>query len=325
MNISPLWDLYPEVETYSSRFIRPLDGTEHQIYVEECGNPKGFPVLFIHGGPGAGCSTTDRRYFNPEKWRIILFDQRGSGRSKPFGSIANNTTDHLCDDIDEIYKELGIQKAVLFGGSWGSTLALVFAIARPEKVSGMVLRGIFLGEKSEIDYLWNGAIARHFPEVWLRFLIVVPKEFKKNPAEYYYQQLMSPDLVIRKKVAYEWARFEEALLHLEPQTPESIDKETSSFSFESCAIMEAHYLFKNHCFFKEGFILKNVGEIPKIPISIIQGRYDMVCPPVSAYRLKQKMPLANLHMVTAGHSSSDPEIRKKLISETDAMFDKITK
>lgn len=325
MNTPAVFNLYPEIEPYASRFIRPLDGTGHRIYVEECGNPKGHPIIFFHGGPGAGCSTNDRRYFNPEKWRVILFDQRGSGRSKPFGSIENNTTGHLCDDIDEIYEKLGIQKAVLFGGSWGSTLSLAFAIAHPEKVSGMILHGIFLGEKNEIDYIWNGSIARHFPEVWLRFISFVPEKFRKNPAKYYSQQIMSPDLAIRKKFAFEWMRYEEALLHLEPQTSESINSEVSNFSFESCAIMEAHYLFRNHCFFEEGYILKNIGKIPKIPVSIIQGRYDMICPLVSAYRLKQKMLHADLHIVTAGHSSSESKITKKLISETDAMFDKIRK
>lgn len=322
--IQTVGELYPEIEPYSNRFMQPLDDTGQQIYIEECGNPDGYPIIVLHGGPGAGCSAKDRRYFDPQKWRIILFDQRGSGRSEPFGSIVNNTTGHLCDDINDIYRELGIHKAVLFGGSWGSTLALVFAIGQPEKVSGMILRGIFLGEKEEIANFWNGSTGHYFPEAWVRFASFVPPEFRRNPAEYYYRKLMSEDQKVRRSFAYEWARYEEALIHLEPQPETATDKETSDFPYESLAIMEAHYLYKNHAFLDNKHIIKNAHKISDIPISIIQGRYDIVCPPVSAYRLGKALK-AEPQFVTAGHSSSDPEIRKKLISETEAMYDKVTR
>ena len=317
-------DLYPEINPYNVGFFNVSGG--HKLYYEECGNPTGKPILFLHGGPGAGCSPNDRRYFDPQKWRIILFDQRGSGRSKPFGSIENNTTWYLVQDIKELMDYLEIKELALFAGSWGSTLALVFAIHHPEMVSGMILRGIFLGEKDESDYFFNGSTALFFPEAWERFISFVPKEFKQDPAKYYSIQLKSPDLITRRNFAYEWARYEEALLHLEPQKEESVDKETSDFPYESLAIMEMHYLYDNQCFLGiPKYIIGNANVIPKVPTSIIQGRYDIVCPPISAYRLAKALPNAELHIITAGHSSSDPAIRQKLIEETNAMFEKITK
>ncbi len=316
-------DLYPEIEPHNSGFL-PVVG-DHQLYYEECGNPNGEPILFLHGGPGGGCGPNDRSCFDPEKWRIILFDQRGSGRSRPFGSIENNNTWYLAGDIKTLLEHLDVKKTVLFGGSWGSTLALVFSIIFPDMVSGMVLRGIFLGEKEESDYFFNGSTALFFPEAWERFISFVPKEFKQDPAKYYSMQLKSNEPLVRKHFAYEWARYEEALLHLEPQKDEAVDKETSDFPYESLAIMEMHYLYDHNCFLTDKHIIGNARNIPKVPISIIQGRYDIVCPPISAYRLAKALPNAELHIVTAGHSSSEPAIRQKLIEETNAMFEKITK
>lgn len=313
-------ELFPEIEPYNTGFLTVSGG--HEIYYEQCGNPKGKPIRFIHGGPGAGCDKKDRRFFDPDKWQITLVDQRGSNRSKPFGELRHNTTWHLVDDLVKLNQKLGIRQTALFGGSWGSTLASVYAISHPETVSGMILRGIFLGEKDEADYYMNGQTALFFPEAWGRFAGQVPKEYRKDPAAYYQLQLKSPDPKVRRKFAYEWAFYELSLLHLEQPVQDQTDKETNDFSFESLALMEAHYL-SNNCFLKEGFIIRNAGAIPPVPISIIQGRYDMVCPPISAYRLHKALSTSTLHIVLAGHSSRDPEIRKKLVSETDALFDKI--
>lgn len=316
-------DLYPAIEKPNfSDFLRVSD--RHKIYYEECGNPQGEPILFLHGGPGAGCNVKDRRYFNPDKWRIIIFDQRGSGRSEPFGEIRENTTWHIVSDIENLLKTLGIARTALFGGSWGTTLALVFAINHPKMVKGMVLRGIFLGEKEEITNFWNGSTDHYFPEAWVRFASFVPYAFRRNPAEYYYRQLMSKDPKVRRNFAYEWSRYEESLLHLEPPPETAIDRETSDFPYESCAIMEAHYLYKHNAFLENKYIIKNTEKISGIPTSIIQGRYDIVCPPVSAYRLGKALKVEP-QFVTAGHSASDPAIQAKLISETDAMYEKITK
>src|SRR3989344_2172214 len=216
--------MYPPIEPYRTGFLSV--GDCHEIYWEECGNPNGFPIFLIHGGPGAGCDTDDRRFFNPDKWRIILHDQRGSGRSKPFGELSANNTWALADDIRALRMELNIDKLVLFGGSWGSTLALVYAITFPRAVAGMLLRGIFLGEQDEIDYLYTGNVALYRPEVWTRFASCVPPEERKNILSFIHQQLTSSDAETRKKFAYEMAFFEMSLLHLESPPADEIDQAT---------------------------------------------------------------------------------------------------
>ena len=320
LGVTETQDLYPEIQPYNSGFLPVSFG--HNLYFEECGNPNGKPILFLHGGPGAGCSARDSRFFDSQKWRVILFDQRGSGRSWPFGSIAQNTTWHLVDDIRLLINFLNIDKVVLFGGSLGSTLALVFSISQPSKVSGMILRGIFLGEKEEIDYYLKGGVANHFPESWKRYASMVPLEHSMNPAPYYREKIISGTTLERKVFSLEWARFEESILHLKPSEPNTTETEINDCPFESLAIMESHYLLQN-CFMEDRFIIKNADNIPKVPTVIIQGRYDIVCPPISAYRLAAVLPHAKTCMVIAGHSSSDSEIMNKLISETNAMFEKI--
>lgn len=315
-------DLYPEIQPHNSGFLPVSFG--HNIYFEECGNPNGKPIVLLHGGPGSGCNFNDRRYFDPEKWRIILFDQRGSGRSKPFGSIEQNTTWHLIDDIHLLLDFLNVKKVVLFGGSWGSTLALVFAISQPSRVNGMILRGIFLGEKDEIDYYLNGGVANHFPESWRRYASMVPPEQSMNPAPYFREKILFGTTLERKAFAREWARFEESILHLKPIESDAIEKNLTDYPFESLAIIESHYLLQG-CFIEDRFIIKNADTIPRVPTVIIQGRYDIVCPPISAYRLAAVLPHAKIHMVVAGHSSREPEICQLLVSETDAIFERIVK
>jgi len=308
--------LYPAIEPYDIGVLHAGHG--HDIYYEQCGNRNGVPILFVHGGPGAGCDADDRRYFDP-KWRVILFDQRGSGRSKPFDSLQANTTWALASDIWDLRRKLGINRCVLFGGSWGSTLSLVYSILYPGTVSGMVLRGIFLGGKDEIDYYLGGQTSLFFSEAWQRFVSHVPEKHQKNPAPYYLTQLKSSDPEVRRKYAYEWAYYELSMLHLNQRAPEEINAEINSFSFESLALMEAHFLSQN-CFLEDSYILNNCNVIASIPVSIIQGRYDAICPMISAHRLHKRLPGSTLWVTQAGHSCSDIENMKRLIDETNAMF-----
>ncbi|MBI2635148.1 MAG: prolyl aminopeptidase [Parcubacteria group bacterium] len=314
---------FPPIEPYNSGYLSVGDG--HEIYYEECGNPNGIPVLYLHGGPGAGCDENTRRFFDPKKCCIIIFDQRGSGRSRPYASIYANTTQHLVDDIRKLLNHLGKTKVLIFGGSWGSTLALVYAIKHSENVLGMVLRGIFLSERKEcLDYL-NGQMERsRFPEICERFLNNLPAYARNNPIDYYFAMMTSGDLKTQRKYAYEMSYYESARLNLVSRSEEDLRKEILSGPFVSLAVMEAHYI-RNLCFLENGYILKNAHRIPRVPISIIHGRYDDVCQVESAIRLHRALPISKLHVVVAGHSRSDPEILKKLVSETDLMIAKLRK
>lgn len=317
-------NLFPPVQPYRTGYLSVGDG--HEIYYEECGNPKGTPVLYLHGGPGAGCDEEARRFFDPKKCCIILFDQRGSGRSKPYASTYANTTKHLVEDIQLLLNVLEKKRVVLFGGSWGSTLALVYAIANPETVMGMILRGIFLSEREECyDYLTGQTKYSRFPEIGERFLSHVPEDARKNLADYYFDRMTSVDQATRRKYAYEWASYEYARLSLIPPTEEALRKAIfADESFVSLAMMEAHYI-RNLCFLEDGFILKNSNRIPRVPISIIHGRYDDVCSVGNAIRLHRVLPASKLHVVVAGHTRTDPEILKKLVSETDRIISELRK
>ena len=316
-------DLYPPIKPYRAAHLKVGDG--HEIYYEECGNSKGIPILFVHGGPGAGCDANDRRFFDPKKWRIILFDQRGANRSKPYANTYANTTWHLVEDIRKLLKHLGIYKVVIFGGSWGSTLSLVYAITRPETVIGMVLRGIFLSERKECDNYLNGQVGdSRFPEIGERFLSHIPDDARENPADYYYAMMTSGDTRMRRRYTYEWSYYELSRLRLVPPSPEEVKKMILSFPYVSLAVLEAHYII-NLCFLEDGYILKNAHRLSRVPTVIVHGRYDDVCPVKNALRLHKALPNSRLKIVTAGHSSTDPEIRKALVLETDEMFKKISK
>lgn len=314
--------LYPPIEPYRKGFLR-VDGV-HELYYEECGSRKGYPILFVHGGPGAGCDADDRQFFDPKKWRIVLFDQRGSGRSKPFATIHENTPQHLVKDIRVLLDKLRIKKCVLFGGSWGSTLSLLYAIAHPETVYAMVLRGIFLAESAELNDYLRGVPNSRFPEVCERFLAQVPPESQKNPAEYYYHMMLYWRPEQQKHFAYEWTHYELARLYLRPKSGRALDKVIRSFPYESLAVLEAYYI-RSNCFIEEGYIIKNADRLPDVPTSIIHGRYDDVCPVENALRLSRALPHAKLHVVVAGHASVDCEIRSKLVSETNRIFSEIKK
>ena len=313
--------LFPLIEPYNTGYLDVGDG--HEIYYEECGNQKGVPVLYLHGGPGAGCDEDTRRFFDPKRCHIIIFDQRGSGRSKPYASIEANTTKILVEDIKRLLDKLGKKKVILFGGSWGSTLALVYAISYPKTVIGMVLRGIFLAERKEcLDYLNGQMKYSRFPEIGERFLRNVPEWAREHPADYYFEQMTSCNQATRLKFAYEWTFYEYSRLSLVPPSKDKLKKEVLSEPFLSLALMEAHYI-RNFCFLEDGFILKNAHLIPRVPISIIHGRYDDVCPVENAIRLHRALPMSKLHIVVAGHARTDSEILTKLVSETDTMTSKL--
>jgi len=294
-------------QSYKSGHIDVSDG--HSLYFELYGNPKGIPVLFLHGGPGAGFSDKDKQFFNKRRYNVIFFDQRGSSRSKPFGSIENNTTQDLVSDINKVLNYLNFNRVYVFGGSWGSSLALVYAIHHPKKVEGLILRGIWLANKYGLEHYINGGIKEFFPDVWERFAKLVPEG--ENPINYYLDKMLSADKKISDKYAYEWAYYEMSFYTINNiSDPDEILK---TFSYKSMAILEAYYI-KNNCFLSEDFIMNNIDKIANIKTSIVHGRYDFICPPVQAFRLHSKLNNSTLNITNAGHSSSDTENKRALIS-----------
>ncbi|MFA4820348.1 MAG: prolyl aminopeptidase [Candidatus Aenigmatarchaeota archaeon] len=303
--------LYPPIKPYKSGFLKVGDG--HTLYYELCGNPKGRPVLYLHGGPGGGIAPNDRRYFNPKAYNAILFDQRGAGKSKPFASTKNNTTWKLLEDIRVLLNHLGIKKVFLFGGSWGSTLALVYAINYPETVTGMLLRGIFLSTTEEYKEFFGGYSAKMFPDAWERFLSFVPN--RKNPVAYYIKQMNSKDKKISDKYAREWSTYELTMLKLVvPQ--KTLKKYLRRGNYRALGPLEAHYLSRN-CFLSENYILKNAHKLKKIPTVIVHGRYDAICMPISAYKLHKALPCSKLYFVISGHGAHDKNMGRKLVEELD--------
>lgn len=283
---------------------------KHSLYYELYGNPNGIPVVFLHGGPGAGFSDKDKKFFNKRRYNVLFFDQRGTSRSKPFGSVENNTTQDLIGDINQVLDDLGFDKVYVFGGSWGSTLALVYAIHSPERVMGLVLRGIWLANKYALEHYINGGIKNFFPDVWERFAKLVPEG--ENPVNYYLEQMLSSDKEKSDKYAYEWAYYEMSFYTINKISDPKDSLNT--LSYKSMAILEAYYI-KNNCFIPEDFIMNNIDKISHIKTSIVQGRYDFICPPIQAFRLHSKLKNSKLNITNAGHSSSDIESKKALISE----------
>lgn len=296
------------IESYKKGHIDVSDG--HKLYYELYGNPKGIPVLYLHGGPGAGFGDKDKKYFDKRRYNVIFFDQRGASRSKPFGSIEDNTTQHLVQDINTILDQLNFDSVFVFGGSWGSTLALVYAIQFPKRVRGLILRGIWLANQYALDHYIGGGIKEFFPDVWDRFAKLVKKG--ENPVDYYLKQMMSPDKKISDKYAYEWAYYEMSFYTINKMAdPTEVLK---TFSYKSMAILEAHFI-KNKCFIPDGFIIDNADKIANIKTTIVQGRYDFICPPIQAFRLHDALKNSRLQITNAGHSSTDEETKKALISE----------
>lgn len=307
-------ELYPEIEPYKKSFIKGDD--IHTIYVEESGNPNGQPILFLHGGPGGGTGPKQRRFFDPNHYRIILFDQRGCGKSLPLGETSNNTTKHLVNDVDLIRKELNIKQWILFGGSWGSTLALAYAVDHPEMVQGLILRGVFLSRQHELDWFLKD-VDIFFPELHQNLLGHIPNTNKNNLLEKYTELVFSKNKECAYKAAVAWNQFEGSILKLMPPTASNENSEVD-YDFELArAKVQIHYINHN-CFVNGEEILKKSKVLKNKPVSIIQGRYDMVCPPKSAHELHQIIPNSKLMMIPdAGHSASETGTLSALLDATE--------
>ncbi|HLI12146.1 MAG TPA: prolyl aminopeptidase [Alphaproteobacteria bacterium] len=310
---SPVRELYPEIQPHQSGMLK-LDDI-HTMYWEVSGNPLGAPVVFLHGGPGAGTTPTHRRFFDPAHYRIVLFDQRGAGRSLPLGETKANTTPLLIQDIETLRQHLGIERWLVFGGSWGSTLALAYAEAHPERCTGLVLRGIFLCRKSEIDWFLYD-IRQLFPEAWRAFAEYVPAEERKDLLAAYHKRLMNPDPAVHMPAARRWSVYEGSCSTLLP-SPETVAAFGDDRMALGLARMEAHY-FVNNIFLPDNALLDNVARLRHLPAAIIQGRYDVVCPAITADELHRAWPEASYTVVPdAGHSAMEPGIRSALVAATD--------
>jgi len=302
-------ELYPPLEPFSSGMLA-LDAI-HAMYWEQSGNPVGVPVLFLHGGPGAGSTPNHRRFFNPAHYRIVIYDQRGAGRSTPLGEWRNNTTPHLIADIERLRTHLGIQRWIIFGGSWGSTLALVYGEAHPERCLGFILRGIFLCRNSEIEWFLYG-LKNFFPEAWRAFTEAIPALERHDLLDAYYRRLVDPDPAVHVPAARAWSTYEGSCSTLLPSS-ETISYFASDAVALGLARLEAHY-FKHDIFLPENSLLDNIGRLRKIPAIIVQGRYDAVCPIVSADDLHSAWPETDYIVVAdAGHSAWEPGIRAELV------------
>ena len=307
--------LYPPIDPFDQRMLEVGDG--HRIYVEQCGNPAGIPVVVLHGGPGGGCSPAMRRYFDPREYRIILFDQRGCGRSRPHASVEANTTWHLVADIERIRSELGIARWVVFGGSWGATLALIYAQAHPDRAAHLVLRGVFMMTRAELDWFYGGGAGRFFPDLWAQFEGLVPEEERGDLIGAYHRRLFSGDTGLETRFARAWTAWENALASIETR---GVGGEAPADYARAFARLENHY-FANEGFLEfDGQILARMGDIAHVPGDIVQGRYDMICPPATAWALNEAWPRGNLRMIPlAGHALSEPGISAELVRITDGL------
>jgi proline iminopeptidase len=313
MNSAP-FNLFPELPVFNSNMLNVSQ--KHAIYYEECGNPQGYPVVFLHGGPGSGCNPTQRRFFDPNFYRIILLDQRGCGRSTPAGCTDENNIDALVNDIEALKEHLNISKWLVFGGSWGSTLALAYAIAHPSSVTGLILRGIFLSRQSELDW-FLGEVKHFYPECWDKLLSFIPENERSNPLQAYGTRIFSDDIAIAGPAATEWNAYESSIMSLLPRT--SSAPNTTPVDIEVArARVQIHYIL-NECFVGHRDLLAEAKALSAIPTTIIQGRYDMVCPPISAWELKNAMPHAKFLMIAdAGHSAMEAGVTSALVEATEA-------
>ncbi|UTW11196.1 prolyl aminopeptidase [Marinobacterium rhizophilum] len=306
--------LYPDLPTYAEHRLQ-VDQI-HNLYVEESGSPQGIPVLFVHGGPGGGCSATHRRFFDPAKYRIILFDQRGCGRSRPHASLKSNTTAHLVDDMERIRVLLGIDRWLLFGGSWGSTLSLVYAQKHPERVCGLILRGIFLCRDQDLQWFYQRGANALFPDYWEHFEQPIPLSERGDMLNAYHRRLTADNEIARMSAAKAWSLWEGRCSTLDPNS-QVVDHCADPHVALAMARIECHY-FVNQAFLEPDQILRDAAVIRDIPTVIVQGRYDVVCPPEQAHALHQALPQAELHLVRdAGHSAFEPGIISNLVEATD--------
>jgi proline iminopeptidase len=309
--------LYPPVKPYRTGRLRVSE--LHEIYFEESGNPQGKPALFLHGGPGGGTDPKMRRFFDPQHYRIVLLDQRGCGRSRPHAELTDNTTWHLIEDIERLREHLGIARWLVFGGSWGSTLSLAYAEAHPARVTELVLRGIFLLRRWELEWFYQspGGAAALFPDLWERYVEPIPLEERDDIMRAYYARLTSSDPAVRVRAAQAWSSWEGATSHL-LTSANYVAKFADGAYAEAFARIECHYFVNGGFFETDGQLLKNVPRIRHIPAVIVQGRYDVVCPMRSAWDLHRAWPEADLRIVPdAGHSSLERGTVHELVSATD--------
>ncbi len=314
-------DLYPKIKPFATH--RVDVGAGHVLYVEESGEPYGIPVLFVHGGPGAGCSPYHRCFFNPEKYRIILVDQRGSGRSTPHAILENNTTQDLVSDMEFVREQLGVNKWLLFGGSWGSTLSLVYAETHPDRVLGLILRGIFLCRPHEIKWFYQEGASHIFPDYWESFLEPVAEDERDDLVAAYYQRLTSENELQRMAAAKAWSKWEGRTSTLHPSKT-VVDHFTKPHNALSLARIECHY-FSHDSFLEPNQILRDVDRLSEIPGVIVQGRYDVVCPMQSAWDLYQAWPKVEMQIIPdAGHSALEIGIIDALVRATDGFVQRLS-
>jgi proline iminopeptidase len=318
----PIYNLYPEIEPFNKNWLKV--GDLHEIYYEECGNKEGVPVIFLHGGPGSGCNPTQRRFFDPVFYRIILLDQRGCGRSIPQGEVNFNTTDDLINDIEALRVHLNIAKWHVFGGSWGSTLAITYALKYTSQVNSLILRGIFLSRPTELHWFLSD-VKLFYPEPWEKLLTFLPEEKRGNLIESYEALVFSDDRTLSIPAATAWNIFESSIMSLVPRLAPRVDANTDTSQEKTNgevelarAKVQIHYI-KNHCFVGGRDLLAEAKQtLAHIPTIIIQGRYDMVCPPQTAWELAQAMPRAEFIMVPdAGHSAMESGICAALVAATE--------
>ena len=308
-------ELFPNIEPFNT-FSLPVSDL-HTIYVEESGNKNGKPVIFLHGGPGGGVDPKYRRYFDPEKWRIIMFDQRGCGKSTPFAELEENTTWDLVSDIEKIRNHLSIDKWVVFGGSWGSTLSLAYSQTHPDSCKGLILRGIFLVRKKELDWFYQEGASNIFPDRWESFLEPIPVEKRDNLMQAYYEILTGEDHSKKIEAAKAWSTWEGSTVKLLEDENFISDFSDDKFA-EAFARIECHY-FMNNCWFdSDNHLIENMHKIRHIPGVIIHGRYDIICPVIQAWDLHKAWPEADLHIIPdAGHSIFEDGIKNKILEYTD--------
>lgn len=308
--------LYPEIKPYERHKVKVDD--LHELYFDESGIAHGIPVLFVHAGPGSGCEYDSRCFFNPEKYRIILFDQRGAGRSTPHGELTNNTTQNLVADMEKIREFLGIDRWVVFGGGWGATLSLVYAETCPERVMGLVLRGVFLGRQRDIDWFYQEGVSLFYPDHWEDFIAPIPQDERDDFLAAYEKRMRGMDELARMAAAKAWSRWEADCSTLHPNQRLIGHLTNPHRALARCKI-GVHY-FRNRCFLEENQVIDNIAAIQNIPGTIVHGRYDIICPLENAYTLHEAWPISQLYVVReAGHSATEPPLIDALIRATRDM------
>lgn len=308
--------LYPPIKPYVTHHINADE--VHTLYIEETGNPQGLPVVFLHGGPGTGCAPYHRQFFDPEIYRIVLFDQRGCGKSTPHASLDNNTSWDLVNDIELIREHLQIEQWAVFGGSWGSTLGLLYAQTHPQRVSGLILRGIFLARESDVRWFYQQGTSRLFPDYWEKFIEPIPEEERDDMIAAYYRQLTGEDEMQKMRAARAWSTWEGMTATL--QTDDSLVRSFSaSFTALSIARIECHY-FMHQCWLRPNQLIEDIHKIRHIPAWLVHGRYDVICPVEQAWELSSVWPEAKLSIIAdAGHAVVEPGITDALIDATRAL------